>query len=1020
MRVGTGKFAMAVMACALILQLLFNVRLEALLTSSPPRPVEGSTLWELPPERVDLRFEPALFQAWLILGNQLPKALEQATPAGLFRNLLNLSTVFNEPKASPRRLNKLAENGLPIALQAALYEGADVEEKDELGRTPLMLAIRSNNLDNARVLLAAGASLRNEDRQGRTAVDYAQSSANQAASKLLIEWQKNTKRGDVSGLMLLLLCFLLPALPGLKLKTQEQRYVFWATVASYAATAAINAFWFKVSESDTDSTVFLAATQSLGDGAYAGFYPRFLRGAFDIFGQSELLGSALSVLAFALAIIIFLRIAELLEVQNSWALLPLLALPPSMIIYYSAILREPWLLLTLLYGALNGVRFLKTRASSHLLLCLGSVAILASMHRAFILWIVIWLPLMILASAESKQWLSKRAVVALILGIGLIGCGLAWRNLVEGTSLQREVYLRQSGVLANEGRTSYPTPLNFESLGSLTLTAPAAFAAYLLYPLPSQWSSPVDVYAGLEVCWRLILLAGSLLCYHKAQGVNRVRLRFLLLSWFSLEFTWAMGTQNWGTALRHHSLAYPLLVLAGGPTILKALESSFLKLRKIEPPGFQHSKAKDDEPRSIQPKRKQFLATYVAAALALVTSLLSYRLSFQLLGAEGFAVFATCKRLMALGYPALTHGIGVALSHHVARSASGGRESPRRYLQAAVMATLLVTAPLFLLSRSFPSEMATLLFGSPLQSRLLWPLSLILLGTGFFSIISSFLAGKSEFALSSMIALLSGGLIPIFTLWFTGESCEKVFFNTGLILIGLGLIGTIVLLLQPAEYGEESLVRHFKRLCGYAAPRLPGVIGLAVLSGLPVVLAGHGSEDPMAVGVLALGCSLLLISQSFVGPTATVLLPYVTRLASQGKRASFRRHGWHLFLGITIVITPLIVVMSVLAGPILKAWIGPEAAERSAIFLWVMPAMLPYAYFECFKYILDGTERRALTTTIVNYALIAFVGTYFTLSAFHFQHPELPAFLLSFVVLGVSSLIFTERVLRDSSQAEGS
>ena len=85
-----------------------------------------------------------------------------------------------------------------------------------------------------------------------------------------------------------------------------------------------------------------------------------------------------------------------------------------------------------------------------------------------------------------------------------------------------------------------------------------------------------------------------------------------------------------------------------------------------------------------------------------------------------------------------------------------------------------------------------------------------------------------------------------------------------------------------------------------------------------------------------------------------------------------------------------------------------------------MPAMLPYAYFECFKYILDGTERRALTTTIVNYALIAFVGTYFTLSAFHFQHPELPAFLLSFVVLGLSSLIFTERVLRDSSQAEES
>ena len=1018
MRAGTRKYLVTLMGCALILQVLFSLQLETLLSSPPRKPVVGSTLWELPPEQMDLRFEPALFQAWLTLRKELPRAFRQTTPTGLVQSTLRLARVFTNSKPPRPPLTRLAVGGLPIALQAALYEGADIEEPDELGRTPLMMALRHNNLENARVLLAAGASLQSKDHQGRTASDYAHSSPNPAASKLLTDWQKNSKRGDVSGLMLLLFCFLLPALPGLKLKVQEQRYIFWAIVACYSATAAINAFWFKVSEADTDSTVFLAATQSLGDGAYAGFYPRFLRACFDIFGQSELLGSALSVFAFALASIIFLRIADLLEVQNSWALLPLLALPPSMLIYYSAILREPWLLLVLLYGTLNGVRFLKTSAPTHLLLCLGSIAVLASMHRAFLLWVVIWLPLMFFSSPGSKKLLSKKAIVSLILGIGLVGCGLVWRNVVEGTSIQREVYLRQSGVLANEGRTSYPTPLNFDSLGSLAVTAPAAFAAYLLYPLPSQWSSPADVYAGLEVSWRLILLAASLLCYHKAHGTNRDRLRFLLLSWLSLEFTWAMGTQNWGTAVRHHSLAYPLLVLVGGPVILKALEASFSRLRTIEPPGSQNSKPKTEEPKSIQPRRRQFLATYVAAALALVTSLLSYRLSFQLLGAEGFATFATCKRLMALGYPALTHGIGVALSHHVARSTSGGRESAKRYLQAALMATLLLTGPLFLLAAHFPSEMSTVLFGSATQSTLLWPLSLVLLGTGLFSIVSSFLAGKSQFTLSSMIALFSGGLFPIFTLWIIGDSCEKVFFYTGLVLIIFGLLGTVALLALPGEQGEESLYRHFKRLCGYAAPRLPGVIGLAVLSGLPVVLAGHGTEDPMAVGVLALGCSLLLISQSFVGPTATVLLPYVTRLATQGKRASFRRHGWHLFLGITIVITPLILVMSVLAGPILKAWIGPEAAERSAIFLWVMPAMLPYAYFECFKYILDGTERRALTTTIVNYALLAFVSVYFVLSALQLEHPELPAFLLSFVVLGVSSLVFTERVLRDSSQAE--
>ena len=39
-------------------------------------------------------------------------------------------------------------------------------------------------------------------------------------------------------------------------------------------------------------------------------------------------------------------------------------------------------------------------------------------------------------------------------------------------------------------------------------------------------------------------------------------LDMIFLMWFSIELIWSIGTINWGTAFRHHTVAYGLLVLA--------------------------------------------------------------------------------------------------------------------------------------------------------------------------------------------------------------------------------------------------------------------------------------------------------------------------------------------------------------------------------------------------------------------------------------------------------------------------
>ena len=43
---------------------------------------------------------------------------------------------------------------------------------------------------------------------------------------------------------------------------------------------------------------------------------------------------------------------------------------------------------------------------------------------------------------------------------------------------------------------------------------------------------------------------------------------------------WALGTANWGTAVRHHVPAYGIIVLLGGPGLILFMQK--LKIRKIE------------------------------------------------------------------------------------------------------------------------------------------------------------------------------------------------------------------------------------------------------------------------------------------------------------------------------------------------------------------------------------------------------------------------------------------------------
>jgi ankyrin repeat protein len=84
--------------------------------------------------------------------------------------------------------------GYEASIKLLISHGADVNLKDNKGRTALMHAAAGKFVDAIPLLLAANADLRAKDAEGKTALDLARASKNQVAVELLSEAIRSGQR----------------------------------------------------------------------------------------------------------------------------------------------------------------------------------------------------------------------------------------------------------------------------------------------------------------------------------------------------------------------------------------------------------------------------------------------------------------------------------------------------------------------------------------------------------------------------------------------------------------------------------------------------------------------------------------------------------------------------------------------------------------------------------------------------------------------------------------------------------
>jgi hypothetical protein len=374
------------------------------------------------------------------------------------------------------------------------------------------------------------------------------------------------------------------------------KYVYWIILAGHELVAFVNSYFSPVIGAHVDAVRFHhnAAELSHGGefdlGVGVVFYENALGFIYSLFGPSLFLGCQISILAFSVSCIVFIKILKLLEITSSRAfLLFLYGGLPSVILIGSVTLRESLelaLFMLVVYFTLR-VAFSSMKLLDYLLALISAFA-MGVMHDGLFMYSVgaiILITLIFLKKTifrKTKKIDIKLGLVACVL-TGVFTLGILYikgashhdtqtiKAFENGELLRHVADYRRRNIEINPGRTTYGGYLDTASAATVGWGVINIYKNYQLRPFFWEITNLVDAYALFEVVLRMALLYYSMQVWRQASGAKRASFGILLIFYFSMTFMWAMGTTNYGTALRHHVITSWILVVLGGASMQKAL-----------------------------------------------------------------------------------------------------------------------------------------------------------------------------------------------------------------------------------------------------------------------------------------------------------------------------------------------------------------------------------------------------------------------------------------------------------------
>lgn len=403
--------------------------------------------------------------------------------------------------------------------------------------------------------------------------------------------------------------------------------------------------------------------------------------------------------------------------------------------------------------------------------------------------------------------------------------------------------------------------------------------------------------------------------------------------------------------------------------------------------------------------RRDYLASFIAEAVAVLSSLLLYRIAAAQWSLEGFAEYTLSRKVLSAILVVGLVGMDLALVRWIASEAPERRDAGGRYLTAALAIAMSASLAVAVILLALPAPLARILYGEPGHEDLLPPLALLTIGGSLQGLAYGYERGHLRIGRAALLLVLNAGVTPLAAVVLSPGSIAGA-----LVLMGAGwtLVGGVLVALRARSFTRVAPVRP---LLAYGSSRGLGLLLQMAFLAAPAVVAANRSGivegGSVAFALLAVG----LLSTALT-PIGVVLMPRGAQMIRERAVQRLRAHVRMLLAVVVPSVTVVVLLIEVLAGVLLPAYLGPSYAAGVPALRGIAWSAIPWSVFVTLRGLLDASDlrplnaRNLLTAAAVDGVL---VGSAVITGAGEASYYA--AFDVAVVVLAGLTLLDTRRVL---------
>lgn len=320
------------------------------------------------------------------------------------------------------------------------------------------------------------------------------------------------------------------------------------------------------------------------------FYVQFLGTLYRFTGASFFAGCEISVLFFIFSCWLLVKIMEIISVPQNvmWLVMLFFGCLPPVLAFTSVPLRDIQELFFLLSAVYCGLRLHLYKHNMMAILCVCSAGLMGMFHNGLFVYSAFATFLLLTARISAKTIHIKNLTLTKTqcLGISLVAfaiiAGTLWFTLVGGDYRQQYTNISSTGIgnflksyhetahrARIESRANYYVAIDENNRLSVLTGFMQLYAHYMFGPFPSEVNSLKDIYATIETVCKVVLLASIFSTWFTYDILNRSLYRVLMILYFTMTMLWAIGTMNYGTAIRHHITTNWILYVLGLPPLVR-------------------------------------------------------------------------------------------------------------------------------------------------------------------------------------------------------------------------------------------------------------------------------------------------------------------------------------------------------------------------------------------------------------------------------------------------------------------